>query len=404
MTHSLKDVNLTTFFTNLRGSNRLVKKKPMRVEPNVMKPVGILGGGQLARMMALKAHEMGVRVAVLSENEKDPAAQVTALWKKGPLNDRWTLLDFLRSCSVVTFESEFMDAELLAELERESGTPIFPKPADMAKLQDRLTQKELLEKFALPTAPYFPVVSEAEARHALKALGGKAVFKKRRFGYDGYGTFVVKTQSDFEKFVPELEKNPHGFIAEAFVKFRRELAVIVARGRDDRFIRLPFVESHQENSRCLWVKGPLKETKALGQLGKRLERFLKGIDYVGVMGIELFDSARGLFVNELAPRVHNTGHYSLDALTDDQFSLHLKAILGCELKQPALNAKGFAMMNLLGTHSGLPSWTLPGDIKLHWYGKSENRPGRKMGHINAVGATPEAALALVKRRRGAFNV
>lgn len=369
-----------------------------------MKPVGILGGGQLARMMALKAHEMGLPIAVLSENQNDPAAQVTALWRKGLLNDRATLLNFLRSCSVVTFESEFMDAELLSELESESGTPIFPKPDDMSKLQDRLTQKELLVKFSLPTAPYVPVSNESEARSALKVLGGKAVFKKRRFGYDGYGTFVIKSESDFERFLPELEKNPHGFIAEALIKFKRELAVIVARGRDGRFVRLPFVESHQENSRCLWVKGPLKESKVFNRLGSQLERFLRGIDYVGVMGVELFDSPKGILVNELAPRVHNTGHYSLDALTEDQFSLHLKAILGSEIKQPQLNAKGFAMMNLLGSHSRLPSWTLPGDIQLHWYGKSENRPGRKMGHINAVGSTPEVALALVKRRRKAFDV
>jgi len=369
-----------------------------------MKPVGILGGGQLARMMALKAHEMGLPVSVLSENQKDPAAQVTALWRKGPLNDRASLLNFLRSCSVVTFESEFMDADLLSELERESGTPIFPKPVDMAKLQDRLTQKELLVKYSLPTATYLAVSNEAEARKALSELGGKAVFKKRRFGYDGYGTFVIKSKSDFEKLLPELEKNPHGFIAEALIKFKRELAVIVARGRDGSFVRLPFVESHQENSRCLWVKGPLKESKALTKLGAQLKRFLSGINYVGVMGIELFDSPQGVLVNELAPRVHNTGHYSLDALTEDQFSLHLKAILGCEIKQPKLNANGFAMMNLLGSHSRLPSWSLPGDIKLHWYGKSENRPGRKMGHINAVGPTPEAALALLKRSRRAFDV
>jgi len=378
--------------------------KDVQIHPSESRPIGILGGGQLARMLALKAHELGLKVAILSENADDPAAQVTALWTQGSLADRKALKKFLAACSLVTFESEFLDAQLLDRLAKETATPILPRPADMASLQDRLTQKELLLKNRLPTARFHTVATPDEARWALDDFGGRAVFKKRRFGYDGYGTFVVRSDEDLAKFLPELENAPSGFIAESFIPFKRELAVMVIRNAPGATLRLPFVESFQESSRCLWVKGPLKESPRLKALGRRLEKFLSGIGYVGAMGIELFDTGRELLINELAPRVHNSGHYSLDALAEDQFTLHLKAILGQDLSSPRLHAKGFAMMNLLGTTAAAPHWRLPREIELHWYGKKDNRPGRKMGHINVLAATPEAALAKAKKARASFKV
>lgn len=279
----------------------------------------------------------------------------------------------------------------------------------MRKIQDRLTQKQLLEEHGLPTSPFLEVHDEKAAREAFRRFDGQVVFKKRRFGYDGYGTFVVKSESDLQAFFlreigPGGATSRHGFIAEEFVEFKRELAVMVARGAEGACVRLPFVETFQEQSRCLWVKGPLKKNPALEAIGRKLEALLAKIGYVGIMGVELFDTGGRILVNELAPRVHNSGHYSLDALSEDQFSLHLKAILGLELAKPEALAKGFAMFNLLGSHERTPQWTLPGDVKLHWYGKAENRPGRKMGHVNALAATPAKALELLKKRRSHFDV
>jgi 5-(carboxyamino)imidazole ribonucleotide synthase len=370
--------------------------------------VGILGGGQLARMLALRAHDMGLKVAVLSEKADDPAAQVTSLWKQGSLSDPKTLEAFLQSCSVVTFESEFLDAHLLQNLAEKTGTSVLPQPSTMALIQDRLTQKELLVDNGLATAPFCPVNNEAEARTVLAELGGRAVFKKRRFGYDGYGTFVVRSEKELLSFLPELNpaKNPDGFIAESFVPFQRELAVIAVRSLPGKCVLLPFAESYQENSRCLWVKGPLKLDRRLSSqlkvFAQRIEKFLKKIDYAGAMGIEFFDTGRELLINELAPRVHNTGHYSIDGLSEDQFSLHLKAILGQRMTVPEIRGGGFAMLNLLGDTSAKPTWDLPADVRLHWYGKTENRPGRKMGHINATGKTPDEALNTVKKARRSF--
>lgn len=356
-------------------------------------------------MMALKAHEMGLKTAVFSEVAEDPAAQVTSLWKKGKLASARDLELFLRQCSVVTFESEFLDAHLLKELAKKTGTPIFPSPELMAALQDRLTQKELLLENRLPTARFHTVKTADEAHWALADLGGKAVFKKRRFGYDGYGTFIVRNEKELVRFLPHLIDNPYGFIAEELIPFARELAVMVVRSRSEQTLRLPYVESFQENARCLWVKGPLRESAKLKNLGRKLEKFLTAIDYIGAMGIEIFETKVGdLIINELAPRVHNSGHYSLDALESDQFSLHIKAILGQDIGTVSLHQPGFAMMNLLGSSEQAPSWHLPADVKLHWYGKSENRAGRKMGHINALGKTPEKALQTVLRRRSDFKV
>ncbi len=366
-----------------------------------LKPIGILGGGQLARMLVLKAHEMGVPVAVLSENDDDPAAQVARQWFPGKLNDREKLASFIKRCRLVTFESEFLDAEVLEALQKETGVDILPRPADMRLIQDRLSQKKLLVDNKLPTSAYLQVDDETQARDAFSELGGRVVFKKRRFGYDGYGTFVVRTPAQLETFLAEFSSIPgreHGFIAEKFIPFKRELAIMVARNAVGKTLHLPFVETLQEDSRCLWVKGPLKTNAKLTALAKSLEKFLKRIGYVGIMGIELFDTGKDLVINELAPRVHNSGHYSLDALFEDQFTIHLKSIMGCDLKPPRLLDKGFAMYNLLGRTDRNPQWRLTNDIKLHWYGKNENRRGRKMGHINAIAVTPEKALAIVKKR------
>lgn len=409
LTHQSKNVKFFTFSGFFRSSTVKQKRLASRpkapsLHPTSVKPLGILGGGQLARMLALKAHELGVNVAIFSERADDPAAQVGRLWAQGSLKDEGALRTFLAGCSLVTFESEFLDAHLLSELSRETGVAILPRPQDMALIQDRLTQKELLLKNRLPTARFHTVSTPDEAKFALADLGGRAVFKKRRFGYDGYGTFIVRSEKELVAFLPELKSNPHGFIAEEFIAFRRELAVMVVRSARGATVRLPFVESFQENARCLWVKGPLKESAQLRGLGAKLEKFLRAISYAGAMGIELFDTEKGLMVNELAPRVHNSGHYSLDALSVDQFSLHIKAVLGQDLGKPRPLDKGFAMMNLLGSSGDAPSWRLPGDVKLHWYGKGENRKGRKMGHINALAPTPEMALALVKKNRARFDI
>ena len=364
--------------------------------------------------------KLGVPVSVFSESAHDPAAQVVSNWVQGTFGSSpeevKKLEDFLASCSVATFESEFMNAELLLKLSKDTKVGVYPSPKLMGALQDRLTQKMLLERHGILTSRFHNVKDEASARVAFADLSGAnsrtekagAVFKKRRGGYDGYGTFIVRSERELEKFLPRLKEDAagggDGFIAEAFIPFKREVALMLARSRSSDIARFPFVETYQEDARCLWVKGPLKPNAKLERMAGSLEKFLAEIDYVGVIGVELFETKDGYLVNELAPRVHNSGHYTLDAADLDQFSAHILAVIGAPLSTPRLLSPGFAMMNLLGQSTRRPNWSVPKKVHLHWYGKSENRKGRKMGHYNVLASTPAKALALAKKARSSFDV
>lgn len=364
--------------------------------------LGILGGGQLARMLALAAYPYGFQVYIYAKDPKEPAAQVTPHVFVGEPHDRKALKNFLRQCDAVTFESEFLDATLLEGLCQETRVSVFPSPSLMGLLQDRLTQKQILFKHKIPTASYQEVSSESDFQK-LKTFSKDVVLKQRRFGYDGYGTFFVNTTKDLLLWKKELQaKSAHGFIAETRIKFKRELALLLARDRHGQIVHFPLVESKQTNARCDWVMGPIQHPRE-PQLRKSLQLFLKKINYVGVMAFELFDTGQELLVNEIAPRVHNSGHYSLDALTLSQFQAHVLAVADCKLPSPQV-LSAFAMANLLGQSTLIPQWDTDWFYKnpssqLHWYGKADSRKDRKMGHINSLSSTPQKALKQAQRAR-----
>jgi 5-(carboxyamino)imidazole ribonucleotide synthase len=273
----------------------------------------------------------------------------------------------------------------------------------MGKLQDRLTQKQLLFKHKIPTAPYLEINSWSDFQK-IKSLSSEVVMKQRRFGYDGYGTFFIKASSSESVWNDLQSKSTYGFIAESKINFKRELALLMARDRFGQIIDFPLVESKQTQARCDWIMGPLKHPREL-QLRKTLKHFLRKINYVGVIAFELFDTGKELLVNEIAPRVHNSGHYSIDALSMSQFQAHVLAVVGFKLPKPILLSP-FAMTNLLGKSSEESNWndtwfSQNPNSKLHWYGKEENRMNRKMGHINTLDSTPQKALkkSILARRK-----
>jgi 5-(carboxyamino)imidazole ribonucleotide synthase len=388
----------------------VISKSKTTTQPNIR--FGILGGGQLARLLALAAHDLGLQVHVLCANADEPAAQVVRHCHIGSTDRVSDIQKFLKQVDIVTFESEFLNAELLERLSKKTRVPIFPAPKLMGELQDRLSQKRLLLHHGLPSAPFFEVSShntqesDTTLSDALRTWGG-LVFKKRRFGYDGYGTFIVKTARELEKVRPLLQSEKSGFIVEKWIPFQREIAVILTRSRDGSVACFPWVETHQQNSRCLWVKGPLK-IKGIDKTEKKLKKFLNKIDYVGSIGFELFENTDGsVLINELAPRVHNSGHYSIEALLESQFTLHIKAVLGQKLQSPGLisRTKAFAMYNLLGTGSEPAQWSeVPPGVFVHWYQKTEVRSGRKMGHLTALASKPDQALDRLKKARKKFDV
>lgn len=363
--------------------------------------VGILGGGQLARMLCLKAHEMGVPTAVLSASAEDPAAQVTRNWIQGSPSDLENLTSFLSLVSVATFESEFMDVELLTKANVSAQTQFYPSISHMALWQDRWSQKSALKKAKIPTADFVEVLPNDTYLSLSQKLNSPSFVIKKRFGgYDGYGTFVVHSTKDFKKSHEQWGATPS--IAELFVPFRRELAITFARNSKGQVVHFPLVESFQHDSRCLWVKGPIQAAKSQ-PLIRSLSALLKKIRYVGVIAFEMFETKSGQFlVNEVAPRVHNSSHYTLDAFDIDQFSLHLKAILNQPLEKPAALTPAFAMYNLLGSGKSPIQLQSKTNAQIHWYGKKENKRGRKMGHVNAQAKSP--ALALKKAKAAAKDI
>ena len=368
--------------------------------------LGLIGGGQLARMICLEAHKLGLNTSVLSLHKDDPAAQLCHKWYQGDINNPSDLRHFLKNVSVATFESEFLNPQTLKEATKNLKVKIHPSPKAMAICQDRLSQKKLLEDHNLPTSPYMAVGKEKDLDMALLELKLPLVLKKRFGGYDGYGTFILKTSSDVKKFRPLLtdvanrannrannRKNNRannradnkissepieGFIAEKFIPFKKEVALVVVRNQKGQWVCLPWVETHQKDSRCFWVKGPIKIPKSKA-IEKRISKMLETLNYVGAMGLEFFIDKKGeLIVNEIAPRVHNSAHYSQDALDMDQFQLHIRAMFDWNLAPPQLKAPGFAMVNLLSElgEKTKPHGVLPTGAQLHWYGKKQ-KPHRK---------------------------
>lgn len=362
--------------------------------------IGILGGGQLARMLNIKAHELGLEIHVLSEKNSDPAAQVCHHWHQGSFSKLEDLVSFLKKVEYLSFESEFVDCELLKEamnIAAFSSDKIFPSLENMQLFQDRWTQKNLFANFKIPTSEFYNITSQSDLEKYGKYFGYHYVLKKRFGGYDGYGTFISKGHSDHQKIDKELGTGPWHFIMEKFIPFKNELACQFFRNRKGQFFYFPLVQSHQSHSKCDWVMGPTKHPQ-FKKMATKIKKMMERQNYVGALAFEFFNTGKELLVNESAPRVHNSGHYSLNYPLADQFSLHLKSGLNYDL--PAIESKlkyCFVMTNLIGESSA--PIQLPGNLMghLHWYGKMENRLGRKMGHINYIDILSEKnAKALLK--------
>ena len=383
-----------------------------------MKSVGILGGGQLAKFLSLSAKNLDSQVWVLSPSKQDPAGQDNPYWAQGDPHSLTDLKKFLKNKDILSFESEFFPAKQIEKaLKPKSSLFIAPSLKNLKNIQDRAYQKNLLKKHHIPTADFVSIEFKTRQSRQKNLLNlwrqwGAFVLKSRMGGYDGYGTFIIKNKSH----IKQIKFPQTNFIAEKFIPFKRELALLSARNKKGQIIFFPLVESFQKKSICLWVKGPAQHKK-LKSLKTQIKKFLNRIDYQGVIAFELFDTHSNLIVNELAPRVHNTGHYSLDALTEDQFSLHLKAISNQTLKTPRLKSKAFAMLNLLGEGAKNPFFknrnlldkTIQSQLKkqkisLYWYGKKKSRIGRKMGHLNGLGNSQKKVLKKLLKLKPFFKV
>jgi 5-(carboxyamino)imidazole ribonucleotide synthase len=362
--------------------------------------VGIAGAGQLARMTCLAAWPLGIRVAVLGA-PNEPAGLVAAGVVPGDWKDPGAVRELGTVSTVVTLENEFVDAAVLAEVAA-SGTPVYPLPESLAVIQDKALQKALLRSYGLPVPPHAVVDHPSEFAAVGRDFGWPLVLKARKLGYDGYGNATCRTPEEAEDAFGRLNAG-EGVLVEAFVPFVCELATMVARStRGDEAV-YPVCETVQRDHVCHEVVVPARIDDGLREEAKRVARAAAtAAEGLGVTGVEMFLLEDGrVLVNELAPRPHNSGHYSIEACETSQFENHLRGILGLPLGPPLLRAPSAAMVNILGTVTGPSQPGLAAALSvrgahLHLYDKAEVRVRRKMGHVTALAGTADEALAIAR--------
>lgn len=346
--------------------------------------VGVIGGGQLAWMMAKEAQKLGIALIVQTPHHQDSAVHLAADVILAAVDDAAATAQLAARCEVITFENEFVNLEALAPLARQ-GVCFRPSLTALAPLLDKYQQRRYLQQIGLPVPAFAPLTRESEI------TSFPAVLKARRHGYDGQGTFILQTPAELTAACQSLGETPA--LLEAYVPFERELAVIAARSASGEMVVYPLVETQQENQVCHWAIAPADISPAWQrEIEEMACHLLEKLQYVGVLGIELFLTATGqILVNEVAPRTHNSGHYTLDACETSQFEMQLRAVTGLPLGSPHLRCQGAVMVNLLGYEYSQSDYgeklaslaAIPGAY-LHWYGKVEARPGRKLGHVTVL--------------------
>lgn len=367
--------------------------------------LGVLGGGQLGRMFALRARTMGYGVVVLDPDPVSPAGSVADHHLQADYADAEALAQLAAECDAITTEFENVPASTLEQLAR--SRPVRPAAAPVAVAQDRATEKETLRQHGFATARFRVVHRWEELGNALAAVGAPAILKTSRFGYDGKGQEVVSTlQMAQDAFLRFGEVT---CVLEAKLHLEVELSVVLARGVDGEVAAFPVAENQHRRAILETSIVPARIPSRLAAEARAMAcDVAAALDYVGVLGVELFVGDGGrLFVNEIAPRPHNSGHYTLDACLTDQFEQQVRTLCALPLGAPDLLSP-VVMINLLGDlwSGGPPRWeaalALPG-VKLHLYGKMEPRPGRKMGHLNCLASSPAAALRLARDAHAALT-
>ena len=362
--------------------------------------IGIIGGGQLAKMTALAGLQLGCDVIVLERSSASPAATLALHSIVGDWNDPEVLLQLAAQSDVITLENEFVDAGALRVLEA-SGARLLPTADSIALTQDKFVQKSTLAEAGLPVSAFRKVASIQDILDAGSHYGWPVVLKTRRNGYDGKGNFTVRDAGEAAAGWENLSAGKSELFVEAFCPFERELAAIVTRARDGSSAAYPVVESVQRDHICHVIKAPASLPADVGTRAAELaRRAVAAVGGLGSFGVEMFLLADGsVLINELAPRVHNSGHYTIEACECSQFENHVRAVLGWPLGSTRMIVPAAVMVNLLGVGkgSGWPTGLnraleMPG-VHVHIYGKAQAGRGRKMGHVSALGSTMEQANA-----------
>jgi len=343
--------------------------------------IGILGGGQLGRMLAVAAARLGFKTHIYEPGANPPAAQVANRVTTAPYDDEAALKAFGESVDVITYEFENIPIETLDLLE--DYAPIRPNSEALRISQDRLMEKAFIEGCSLNIAPRAAVHNRLDLMVAIEMIGMPSILKTTRLGYDGKGQALIKSEDDVDAALEAMGGAPA--VLEAFVEFEREISVIIARGTDGSVVSYDPGENVHKGGILATTTVP----PALGENRQKAARLaaqtlLEVLDYVGVMGVEMFVTPSGLLVNEFAPRVHNSGHWTQNGCTIDQFEQHIRAICGWPLGDGSRHSN-VVMENLIGDDMDrVPDLAADPGNALHLYGKDEVKPGRKMGHVNRI--------------------
>lgn len=341
--------------------------------------IGILGGGQLGRMLSVAASRLGLRTHIFEPGPNPPAGHVADRVTTASYDDGDALAAFAAAVDVITFEFENVPSGALDALE--STAPIRPNRESLRISQDRITEKDFLVRLELDVAPYAAVDDEATMSEALKRIGTPAILKTRRFGYDGKGQTTLGEPQQAAAALDTVNRAPS--VLEGFVEFSAEISVIAARSASGNVVCFDPGENVHRDGILRTTSVPARITSEVREQALQIaEIILIGLDYIGVLGVELFVTPGGLVVNEIAPRVHNSGHWTQDGCVVDQFEQHIRAIAGWPLGDGRRHAD-VIMENLIGDDMDRV-WSLAADpsVALHLYGKSEVKPGRKMAHVN----------------------
>ncbi|MGZ4963972.1 MAG: 5-(carboxyamino)imidazole ribonucleotide synthase [Limisphaerales bacterium] len=379
-----------------------LKTQKSQVKPvssaRVAPRLGIIGGGQLARMTAVAALRLGCDVIVLERNDHSPAAQVATRCLVGDWNNPDALLKLASQVDVVSIENEFINTDSLSAIEK-SGHQLFPSTATLRLVQDKLIQKQCLQDAGLATTRFAAVENQQHLAEVAREFGLPLVLKARRNGYDGKGNFTVNSEADIAEAWKVLNGDRNGLYAEAFCNYRAELAVIITRAHDGAMAVYPVVETVQRDHICHIVRAPAAVSPKAEEKAHHMARAaIEAIQGVGSFGIELFVTDNDeVMINELAPRVHNSGHYTIEGCVCSQFENHVRALFGWPLGTTEMVAPAAVMVNLLGSSQGsgaplgMENALQVTGAHVHIYGKAMSARGRKMGHVTALG--PDVAQA-----------
>jgi 5-(carboxyamino)imidazole ribonucleotide synthase len=359
--------------------------------------VGIVGAGQLARMMAQAAIPLDIEVVVLAADANDGAAQVTPHVILGSPDDERALADLASRCDVITFDHELVDPDMLAHLEA-AGHAVWPSSSSMALAQNKRRQRQELGQLGLPIPAWTTVDTVTDVARFAEEHAWPVVLKASRGGYDGRGVWVLENRETAQRVVGEALGAGTVLLAEEFLPLDKEIAILLARRPNGETVIYPPIETVQRDGICRELRVPAYVSDELGREAMEVaRRIAEHIEIVGILAVEFFVSRGELFVNELAPRPHNSGHWTIEGASTSQFEQHLRAVLDWPLGPAQPTAGAVVTLNILGPdgnhdpRSGLPLALAHSTAHVHLYGKTA-RAGRKVGHVTAVAATLDEAF------------